>query len=77
MGGHGTPSKWKSHKQVAIDNKSHMDFLPVPKRSFGQESHDKSNKKFNMQVVLGGLLAGGAIGSYVSIKIYFNFLLII
>ncbi|XP_025087200.1 apoptosis-inducing factor 1, mitochondrial-like isoform X3 [Pomacea canaliculata] len=41
------PSNWKSDKQVAEENKSHMNFLPVPKGSW-YDNYRERNAKWNM-----------------------------
>lgn len=46
MGGHGPPAHWKSIKQVCIDGKAHMDFLPVPSGSW-QAGYAAKQKKMN------------------------------
>jgi len=53
MGG-AVPAWWKTDKEIAMDQKSHMNFLPVPEGSW-QENHNKRNSKWNMQ--LGGAIA--------------------
>ena len=69
MGGGATPAHWKSLKQVCIDNKNHMDFLPVPKGSW-QEYWAKNNAKWNQQLAL-ALVANVVIFS--GVRIFFHF----
>ncbi|KAL8616783.1 hypothetical protein ACOMHN_017820 [Nucella lapillus] len=54
MGGQA-PAHWKSDKQVAIEQKSHMNDLPVPQGSW-QENYNKRNSKWNMQLAISAVV---------------------
>merc|ERR1712200_84396 len=51
MGG-AAPAHWKPLKQVMIDNKAHMDFLPVPAGSWA-EYNAAVNAKYNKFIAIG------------------------
>ncbi|KAK7097574.1 uncharacterized protein [Littorina saxatilis] len=48
MGGYA-PAHWKSDKDIALEQRSHMNDLPVPEGSW-QENYNKRNSKWNMQL---------------------------
>ncbi|KAL8598689.1 hypothetical protein ACOMHN_033254 [Nucella lapillus] len=50
MSGHA-PANWKSDKEVALEQRSHMNDLPVPEGSW-QENYNSRNSKWNMQLGL-------------------------
>lgn len=52
MGGHGTPAHFKPMRQVAEENKTHMNCLPIPEGSW-QEHHSARNGKWNLMVAAG------------------------
>ena len=49
MSGDHTPAHWKSDHEIAIEQKSHMNNLPVPEGSW-QEYYNKRNSKWNIQL---------------------------
>ena len=49
MSGDHTPAHWKSDYEIAIEQKSHMNNLPVPEGSW-QEYYNKRNSKWNIQL---------------------------
>ena len=49
MSGH-TPANWKTDTEVALEQKSHMNDLPVPEGDW-QENYKKRNSKWNIQLV--------------------------
>uniref|UniRef100_A0A0B6XYI6 Deltamethrin resistance protein prag01 domain-containing protein n=1 Tax=Arion vulgaris TaxID=1028688 RepID=A0A0B6XYI6_9EUPU len=51
---HGVPAHWKSVRQICEENKSHMNFLPVPEGSW-QEAFNKKNAKYNQLLALSTL----------------------
>ncbi|CAL1536613.1 unnamed protein product [Lymnaea stagnalis] len=56
-GSHGPPAHWKTLKQISLETKSHMDFLPVPEGSW-QESYSKKQKKANLLLAASALAFG-------------------
>lgn len=44
--GSNTPTNWKSQKQIALENKTHMNNLPVPNGSW-QENYNERNAKWS------------------------------
>ncbi|XP_059171866.1 apoptosis-inducing factor 1, mitochondrial-like isoform X2 [Physella acuta] len=57
MGSHGVPSHWKTQKQIALENKNHMDCMPIPEGSW-QESYSNKQKKLNMMLAASALAFG-------------------
>lgn len=57
MAGHGPPAHWKPLKQICLENKNHMDCMPVPQGSW-QESYDKQQRKWNMMLAAGVVAFG-------------------
>jgi hypothetical protein len=45
-----SPAPWKTDKQIDIENKSAMNFLPVPKGSW-QQHYQARNSKWNMMLL--------------------------
>jgi len=45
----GIPAHWKSDRDVALEQKAHMNDLPVPEGSW-QENYNARNSKWNMQL---------------------------
>ena len=64
MGG-AAPAHWKPLKQLMIENKSHMDFMPVPKGSWS-EYNAQVNAKYNKNILI-GLAVNVVLYGYVSI----------
>ncbi|XP_076467865.1 uncharacterized protein LOC143298788 [Babylonia areolata] len=48
MGGHA-PAHWKTDSEVATEEKSHMNDMPVPQGSW-QENYNRRNSKWNIQL---------------------------
>lgn len=72
MGSHGTPAHWKSMKQICIEQKTHMDFLPVPEGSW-HEHFNKQQRKGNL-MLLASVAAVGITYFIVSIiKLFIKF----
>ncbi|KAK3731899.1 hypothetical protein RRG08_043233 [Elysia crispata] len=57
MGSHGPPAHWKPMKQICLENKNHMDCMPVPQGSW-QESYDKQQRKWNLMLAAGVVAFG-------------------
>ncbi|CAG5120942.1 unnamed protein product [Candidula unifasciata] len=61
--GHGVPHHWKSMREICLENKSHMDCLPVPEGCW-QEAYNKQNAKRNMTLgasILSFIVTWGAV----------------
>ncbi|RUS73496.1 hypothetical protein EGW08_018736 [Elysia chlorotica] len=57
MGSHGPPAHWKPLNQICLENKNHMNCMPVPQGSW-QESYDKQQKKWNLMLAAGVVAFG-------------------
>ncbi|KAK0064631.1 apoptosis-inducing factor 1 mitochondrial-like isoform X2 [Biomphalaria pfeifferi] len=47
---HGVPAHWKTLSQIAHEQKSHMNFLPVPEGSW-KKAYDAKNSKRNVLLI--------------------------
>ncbi|XP_055894025.1 apoptosis-inducing factor 1, mitochondrial-like isoform X1 [Biomphalaria glabrata] len=57
LSSHGTPAHWKTKKEISIEHKSHMDFMPVPQGSW-QESYNKKQQSRNILLAVSALAFG-------------------
>ncbi|KAH9523175.1 Apoptosis-inducing factor 1, mitochondrial [Bulinus truncatus] len=57
LASHGTPAHWKSPKEIALETKSHMNFMPVPEGSW-QESYNKKQRHNNILLAVSALVFG-------------------
>lgn len=72
MGGHGVPAHWKPLRQLFLENKNHMDCMPVPGGSW-QEAYNKQNAKWNQLLalsILSVIVTAGVL--YQSGAVYFH-----
>ncbi|GFO47582.1 Apoptosis-inducing factor 1, mitochondrial [Plakobranchus ocellatus] len=57
MGSHGPPAHWKPMNQICLENKNHMDCMPIPQESW-QEDFNKRQRKWNLMLAAGAVAFG-------------------
>lgn len=56
-GDHHVPAHWKPIKDICMENRNHMDFMPVPEGSW-QDNYSKRQRTYNLFLLSGAIACG-------------------